>query len=68
MSCQTRCFGWVFLLTLFTAVHGGLGAEPVANTDIFCFAPPDMPLEAVPKGVLHPKRVMKGVVAKPQHS
>jgi len=40
----------------------GLGAEPVANTDIFCFGPPDMPLDAVPKGVLHPKRVMRGVV------
>jgi len=41
----------------------GLGAEPVANTDIFCFGPPDMPLEAVPKGVLHPRRVMRGVVS-----
>jgi phosphoribosylformylglycinamidine synthase subunit PurSL len=41
----------------------GLGAKPVANTDIFCFAPPDFPLERVPPGVLHPKRVMKGVVA-----
>jgi phosphoribosylformylglycinamidine synthase len=40
----------------------GLGAEPVANTDIFCFGPPDMPLESVPKGVLHPRRVMRGVV------
>ena len=40
----------------------GLGAEPVANTDIFCFGPPDMPLEDVPKGVLHPRRVMRGVV------
>jgi len=41
----------------------GLGAKPVANTDIFCFAPPDLPPEKLPKGVLHPKRVMKGVVA-----
>jgi len=40
----------------------GLGAKPVANTDIFCFAPPDMPLEDVPTGVLHPRRVMRGVV------
>ncbi len=40
----------------------GLGAEPVANTDIFCFGPPNMPLDAVPKGVLHPRRVMRGVV------
>jgi len=41
----------------------GLGARPIANTDIFCFAEPDMKLEDVPKGVLHPKRIMKGVVA-----
>lgn len=41
----------------------GLGAKPILNTDIFCFAPPDFPAEALPKGVLHPKRVMKGVVA-----
>ncbi len=41
----------------------GLGAKPIANTDIFCFAPPDFPAEQLPPGVLHPKRVMKGVVA-----
>ena len=41
----------------------GLGAEPVANTDVFCFGPPDMALGDLPKGVLHPRRVMRGVVA-----
>ncbi|MDY7011731.1 MAG: phosphoribosylformylglycinamidine synthase subunit PurL, partial [Planctomycetota bacterium] len=41
----------------------GLGALPVANTDVFCFGPPDMPLADVPKGVLHPRRIMRGVVA-----
>lgn len=41
----------------------GLGAKPVANTDVFCFGLPDMPAEQVPEGALHPKRVMKGVVA-----
>ncbi|NQU76304.1 MAG: phosphoribosylformylglycinamidine synthase subunit PurL [Planctomycetes bacterium] len=41
----------------------GLGALPVANTDVFCFGPVDMPLTDVPTGVLHPKRVMRGVVA-----
>ncbi len=40
----------------------GLGALPVANTDIFCFAPPDTPSEKIPKGVLHPRRVFRGVV------
>ena len=41
----------------------GLGAKPVLNTDVFCFGPPDLPHEDLPKGVLHPKRVFKGVVA-----
>ena len=41
----------------------GLGARPIANTDIFCFGEPDKKIEDIPKGVLHPKRIMKGVVA-----
>ncbi|HUW57332.1 MAG TPA: phosphoribosylformylglycinamidine synthase subunit PurL [Planctomycetota bacterium] len=41
----------------------GLGGKPIANTDVFCFGRPDMKMEDVPKGALHPKRVMKGVVA-----
>jgi phosphoribosylformylglycinamidine synthase len=41
----------------------GLGAKPVCNTDVFCVAPPDIAPEALPAGVLHPRRVLKGVVA-----
>ncbi len=41
----------------------GLGARPLANTDVFCFGPPDLDRAAVPEGALHPRRVMKGVVA-----
>jgi len=41
----------------------GLGAKPIANTDIFCFGEPDKKLEDIPKDLLHPKRIMKGVVA-----
>ncbi len=41
----------------------GLGAMPVMNTDVFCFGPVDMNDEDVPHGVLHPKRVLRGVVA-----
>ncbi|MBU4270841.1 MAG: phosphoribosylformylglycinamidine synthase [Planctomycetes bacterium] len=41
----------------------GMGAKPICNTDVFCFAPPDVPAEELPPGVLHPRRVMKGVVA-----
>jgi phosphoribosylformylglycinamidine synthase len=39
----------------------GLAAKPVANTDVFCFG--ELDTEEIPKGVLHPLRVMKGVVA-----
>ncbi len=41
----------------------GLGAKPVCNTDVFCFAPWDAAPESLPPGVLHPLKVMKGVVA-----
>ena len=41
----------------------GLGAKPVASTDIFCFAPPDLPAHKVPPGMLSPKRIIKGVVS-----
>ncbi|MFA5794668.1 MAG: phosphoribosylformylglycinamidine synthase subunit PurL [Candidatus Brocadiia bacterium] len=40
----------------------GLGARPIFNTDIFCFAAPDLPMAKVPRGVLHPRRLLKGVV------
>jgi phosphoribosylformylglycinamidine synthase subunit PurSL len=45
------------------ALGTGLGAKPICNTDVFCVAPPDYPVELLPAGVLHPKRVLKGVVA-----
>ncbi len=39
----------------------GLGAKPIANTDVFCFGPPDLPYDRLPQGVLHPRRMFKGV-------
>lgn len=41
----------------------GLGAKPICNTDVFCVAPPDYPPDELPMGVLHPRRILKGVVA-----
>ncbi|HEY3788526.1 MAG TPA: AIR synthase related protein, partial [Urbifossiella sp.] len=41
----------------------GRAARPVCNTDVFCFAKPDFASEQLPQGVLHPRRVLKGVVA-----
>lgn len=41
----------------------GLGGKPVCNTDVFCFAPPDIPYSELPAGVLHPKAVATGVVS-----
>jgi len=41
----------------------GLGTKPILNTDVFCFGPPDFPYDKLPKGVLHPRRIFKGVRA-----
>jgi len=41
----------------------GAGARPVANTDVFCFGDVFMDVDDVPAGLLHPRRVMRGVVA-----
>jgi len=41
----------------------GLGARPVANTDVFCVAYPGFPQERLPAGVLHPQRILRGIVA-----
>ncbi|MCA9182999.1 MAG: phosphoribosylformylglycinamidine synthase, partial [Planctomycetales bacterium] len=41
----------------------GLGAKPFCNTDVFCFARPDYDPTKLPPGVLHPRRVIKGVVS-----
>jgi phosphoribosylformylglycinamidine synthase len=40
----------------------GLGAKPICSTDVFCFAPPNTPVDKLPPGTLHPRRVMRGVV------
>ena len=39
----------------------GLSAKPIASTDIFCVAPPD--LETVPTGCLRPRRILTDIVA-----
>ncbi len=41
----------------------GVGARPILNTDVFCFAPTDTPREDLPSGTLHPRRLLKGVVS-----
>ncbi|HKX45936.1 MAG TPA: AIR synthase-related protein, partial [Planctomycetota bacterium] len=41
----------------------GLGAEPIANTDAFFVGPLDLPADALPKGAMHPRRILRGVVA-----
>jgi phosphoribosylformylglycinamidine synthase len=45
------------------ALGTGLGSRPICNTDVFCVAPPDLAFDRLPAGVLHPRRVLKGVVA-----
>ncbi len=41
----------------------GLGAKPIANTDAFFVGPPDLAAEQLPKGCMHPRRILRGVVA-----
>ncbi|MEJ5197627.1 MAG: phosphoribosylformylglycinamidine synthase subunit PurS, partial [Anaerolineae bacterium] len=41
----------------------GVSARPIANTDVLCFGPPDLPFDALPAGVLHPRRIADGVTA-----
>ncbi|MFL5241429.1 MAG: phosphoribosylformylglycinamidine synthase subunit PurL [Gemmataceae bacterium] len=41
----------------------GLGAKPICNTDVFCFATPEIEPESLPPGVLHPRKIVHGVVA-----
>ncbi|HYE79033.1 MAG TPA: phosphoribosylformylglycinamidine synthase subunit PurS, partial [bacterium] len=40
----------------------GLGAMPIANTDVFCLADPNTNPASLPEGVLTPERIMRGVV------
>lgn len=41
----------------------GVSARPIANTDVLCFGPLDLPAEQLPANVLHPKRIYNGVIA-----
>ncbi|MHA1680613.1 MAG: AIR synthase-related protein, partial [Promethearchaeota archaeon] len=41
----------------------GMGAKPIGNSDIFCFGLPTFPENKVPEGVIHPKKIMEGVVS-----
>lgn len=45
------------------ALGTGLGARPVCDTDVFCFGPLDIPARDIPEGILHPRKVMRGVVS-----
>jgi len=40
----------------------GKGAKIIASTDMFCFAPPDLPDTEVPPGCLHPHYLLRRVV------
>ncbi|MEP1124391.1 MAG: phosphoribosylformylglycinamidine synthase subunit PurL [Ilumatobacter sp.] len=40
----------------------GIAHKPIAITDILCFGPTDLPLDDLPDGSLHPRRVQEGVI------
>jgi phosphoribosylformylglycinamidine synthase II len=41
----------------------GVSHKPIANTDVLCFGMQDASFDELPAGVLHPRRIMSGVVA-----
>ncbi|MBO8127960.1 MAG: phosphoribosylformylglycinamidine synthase subunit PurL [Peptococcaceae bacterium] len=41
----------------------GQGAKVIASTDMFCFAPPDLSPSQIPEGCLHPRYLLRRVVA-----
>ncbi len=41
----------------------GIAHKPIAVTDILCFGPTDLPLDDLPDGSLHPRRIEEGVIA-----
>ncbi len=40
----------------------GLGAKPIANTNVFCVADPGWDDARLPTGVLHPRRILRGII------
>ncbi len=40
----------------------GAAHRPIACTDVLCFGPPDLPLDELPDGALHPRRIREGVI------
>jgi len=41
----------------------GVSHKPIANTDVLCFGTQNSTFEELPAGVIHPRRIMSGVVA-----
>ena len=40
----------------------GAAHRPIAITDVLCFGWPDLPLDELPEGSLHPRRIREGVI------
>jgi phosphoribosylformylglycinamidine synthase subunit PurSL len=40
----------------------GAAHRPIACTDVLCFGPPDLPVDDLPDGSLHPRRIREGVI------
>jgi phosphoribosylformylglycinamidine synthase II len=41
----------------------GVSARPIANTDVLCFGELDATRDQLPEGILHPRRIARGVIA-----
>jgi phosphoribosylformylglycinamidine synthase len=40
----------------------GVSARPIANTDVLCFGPQELPAVELTEGTLHPRRIAAGVI------
>ncbi|MGH9269822.1 MAG: AIR synthase-related protein, partial [Ilumatobacteraceae bacterium] len=40
----------------------GAAHRPIAVTDVLCFGPADLPIDDLPAGALHPRRIRDGVI------
>jgi phosphoribosylformylglycinamidine synthase subunit PurSL len=40
----------------------GIAHRPIAVTDVLCFGPADLPIDQLPSGALHPRRIREGVI------
>jgi phosphoribosylformylglycinamidine synthase II/phosphoribosylformylglycinamidine synthase I len=72
LACKVETHNHPSALEPYGGAHTGVGgvirdvlavsAEPIANTDVLCFGPLDLPADEVAAGSHHPRRTLRDVV------